>query len=182
MEKPGLELWLPQSCSCCHAAAVIYLKEVSNQDLINPGLIQLKLQGYEKKKKNPSILCIFSLVSENWLQTNSYCCTQTLWPCALMSSYSSPMWGKIIWHSGTVHTSPVNFASMKLCSRFYCSVHMQLCFWNTETVLVWNRSLGWGFWPIWVSVVACGYDNRGYFHCLRQNWVRASINIACTAM
>ena len=51
MEKPGLELWLPQSCSCCHASAVIYLKEVSNQDLINPGLIQLKLPDYEKKKK-----------------------------------------------------------------------------------------------------------------------------------
>ena len=27
-----------------------------------------------------------------------------------------------------------------------------------------------------------GYDNPKYFHCLRQSWARASVNIARTAM
>ena len=55
---------------------------------------------------------------------------------------------------GAVHTSLVNFATMKLSSQFYCSVHMQL-------------SPGWGFQPIRVLAVACEYDNHEYFHCLR---------------
>ena len=98
--------------------------------------------------------------------------------CVFFFLYSSSM------HRGTWSLSTPAWIILQPWSYvpwFYCSVHKQPCFWITETVVVWNRSPGRGFRPIRVSAVACGYD-CDYFHCLRQSWARAFVNIASTTM
>ena len=71
-------MWLSQSCSCCYASAVNYLKGVSNQDLITPGLIQLRSPHKKRKKKKKKDFVQISVkcqdIDSKWTATVAHKC------------------------------------------------------------------------------------------------------------